>query len=222
MKGESPGARLWVTYFTDGTPATLEVGQTLKATWVVTPRGVAVTPTSARGLRVGLFDSSGGRRIRADGFSTGSGDGAPGAGIRGYMLNMNVATTFTVDTPMEWFERTAVTDANLMGSAAVFTRLGDAGPEGLLEKPAFVDDTAYTLELSATRVDETSVRLTAAWRGGGIDIAHSVVDVEDPTTAFDTFAIRPAGSAQAAAFWDTTQVKIEIIPASSPGVSGTP
>src|SRR6185436_1779755 len=68
-------SRLWITHFApSGGPATLAVGDTLKATLVFVPSNVTASSAS-RGMRIGLFNFSepGASQVTADGFSTGSG-----------------------------------------------------------------------------------------------------------------------------------------------------
>src|SRR6185503_6340317 len=84
-------SRLWITHFTPaGIPAELSLGDTLKASLVFTATNIATAPGTGRGLRIGLFNFSepGAARVSADGFSTGTGGGAPGANVTGYIVNM--------------------------------------------------------------------------------------------------------------------------------------
>src|SRR5262245_37056741 len=80
------GSALWLTYFTPCTGQGLNVGDSLVVTMNFNLASVAAQ-NSSRGVRIGLFDFSSGTRAAADGFSTGSGAGAPGAGVTGYLLN---------------------------------------------------------------------------------------------------------------------------------------
>lgn len=218
MTGAVPaGSVLWLTYYTAaGSPATLGLGQSLKMTAVFTPTGVAATNTS-RGLRLGLYDFSNGTRVAADGYSTGAGTGAPGAGVTGYMLNMNFGTAFGLDSPLQLMERTAVSSINLMGASGDYATLS-SGPAGNLNALAFVDGTPYTLEFSVTRTGADSADITTRFFGGGLDISHTATDASGAVLSFDAFAIRPAASAQVATSLAFSQFSVEVVP--EPSVYG--
>lgn len=206
-------SRLALTYFTDGAPASIGIGQSLVATWVVTPDNVIVSPSTTRGVRVGLFDSSNGSRYAADSFSTGGSTTPGGENYGGYVINMNFATTFTTGFPIEVFERTGGSNANLMGSSSVFTSLG-SGPAGagVSGEPAFMDGTQYTFQFIVKRTGVDSVDLTASWRGSGLNISHTESDVSGATLAFDTFAFRTDGQDASASIWDMANLKVELVP----------
>ena len=210
MTGAIPsGSVLWLTYYTAaGSPATLGLGQTLTTTIVFTPTGVGAENTS-RGLRIGLYDFSGGTRVAADGYSTGTGTGAPGAGVTGYMLNMNFGSTFGVDAPLQIMERTAVSSINLMGASGDYTTLS-SGPAGRLGSAAFADGTQYALEFSVTRTAADSVDITTRFFGGALDISHTATDSSGANFAFDTFAIRPTGSAAVATSFTFSQIGVGV------------
>ena len=206
------GSSLWAAFFTPaGSPASLAVGETLTARAVFTPAGVAANNTS-RGLRIGLYNfSDGGTRMSADGFSTGSGTGAPGANVQGYMLNMNFGTTFGVDTPLQIMERTAVSSINLMGASGDFTALS-SGPAGSLNATAFTSGVEYTLQFSVTRTGADSVDVTTRFTGDGLNLSHTATDAAGATLAFDAFAIRPAGSASVATSLVFREFDVTVVP----------
>lgn len=213
MTGAIPsGSVQWMTYYTAaGSPATLNVGDTLKATAIFTPNGVAALNAN-RGLRIGLFNfASGGTRVSANGYSTGAGTGAPGANVLGYMLNMNFGDSFGVDAPLQIMERTTTASINLMGASGDYTALS-SGPTGSLNDPAFSSGTQYTLEFSVTRTAVDSVDITTRFVGGLLDISHTATDASGATFAFDNFAIRPAGSAQGATSLVFSEFKVEVVP----------
>lgn len=203
----------WLTYYTAaGTPATLNVGDTLKATAMFTPAGVTAQNAN-RGLRIGLYNfASGGTRVSANGYSTGAGTGAPGANVLGYMLNLNFGSSFGVDTPLQIMERTVVGSINLMGASGDYTTLS-SGPAGSLSGSAFSSGTEYTFEFSVTRTAADSVNITTRFVGGALDISHTATDASGTTFAFDTFAIRPAASAQTASSFNFARLKVEVLPA---------
>jgi hypothetical protein len=124
---------------------------------------------------------------------------------------MNFGTTFGVDTPLQLLERTAISSINLMGTTADYTTLS-SGPAGSLNASAFADATQYTLEFLVTRTGTDSVDITTRFFGGSLDISHIATDSSGATFAFDTLAIRPAGSAQVATSLAFSQFSAEIIP----------
>lgn len=184
-------SRMWMTYFTStpASPVQLAVNETLRVTAEFTPSGVAAQ-NSNRGLRIGLFDYSGGTRIGADSFSTSGGNGA---GVTGYLLNMNFGQAIGVASPLEITKRVGTADANLMGSVPgtgpIYSSLG-AGPSLTLGDPMFVDGISYTLEFSITRTGLDAVDITTRFFGANLNIAHTVSDVAAANLTFDAFAIR--------------------------------
>jgi hypothetical protein len=205
-------SRLWITHFTPaGTPAELAMGETLKVTMVFSASQVTTNPGTARGLRIGLFNFSepGASRVSADGFSTGSGGGAPGTNVTGYMLNMNFAQSL-VNSPLQIMKRTDLATNNLMGALAVYSSLGTGG--GPAGAPGFSNDVPYTMELSVKRLD-TSVEITSKFSDtNGWSISHKVVDTSNPTLRFDGFALRPNSVADTAQSFTFTRFKVEQIP----------
>lgn len=206
-------SRLWITHFTPaGTPAELAMGDTLKVTLLFTAKEPGtVSPASSRGLRIGLFNFSepGASRVSGDGFSTGSGAGAPGANVMGYMLNMNFSQTL-INNPLQIMKRTDLATNNLMGALAVYSSLGTGG--GPAGAPGFSNDVPYTMELSVKRLD-TSVEITAKFSDtNGWSISHRVVDTSNPNFRFDGFAMRPNSVADTAQSFTFTRFKVEQIP----------
>jgi hypothetical protein len=207
-------SRLWITHFTPaGSPATLNLGDTLKLTLSFVPRNVTLSSTTSRGLRIGLFNFSepGAARVIADGFSTGAGAGAPGTNVTGYMLNMNFAQTNTINSPLEIMKRTDMTTNNLMGTTAAFQRVGATGG-GSVGNPGFSNDVPYTFEFSIRRMTEGSQITTTFADTNGWSMTHSVTDLFDPTFRFDGLAIRPNGVVDTADAFVFTRLKVETIP----------
>ncbi len=218
----SPGAmtgtatsssRMWMTYFAEpASPAQLAVGEALKVTLDFTLQNVVTTPATSRGLRIGLYNWSEASLARqsADSFSTsGLGDNATG-----YMLNMNVAQSFTTDNPIQLLERTDLANANLMGSTSQYTSLGSGG--GKTDDPAFTAGTPYTLELSIVRSAADSVDVSAAFSSSGWSATYKATDSSGAAFAFDTLAIRVNKSTDAAETFTFTRCNVEVVP--EPGV----
>lgn len=208
------GSALYLTYFTPSTAQTLNVGDKLQVTLSFNLNNVAAQNTS-RGLRIGLFDFSGGTRVAADTFSTGAGTGAPGANVLGYALNMNMGTTFGVAGPLQIMARTNTTSVNLMGASGDLFAIGGNGP-GLAGDPAFAASTPYTMIFSATRSSATSVDISTAFFGSGLAITNTVTDSTFNYTGFDAFAIRPAASTSGASMYNFTELKVEYLPVPEP------
>lgn len=208
-------SRLWLTHFTPpAAPAELlNVGDTFKATLVFSATNIATAPPTSRGLRVGLFNFSeaGATRVNADGFSTGSGGGAPGAAVTGYMLNLNFAQAFTINSPIEIMKRTDTSNINLMGTSAVFTRVGSTGG-GNLGTPGFSNDVTYTLEFTV-KLRGTSVDIGAKFSDtNGWSISHTVTDSMSPNLRFDGLAWRPNSAPDTADSFTFTRFKAETFP----------
>jgi hypothetical protein len=207
-------SRLWITHFTPaGSPAELNVGDTLKLTLNFIPRNVTVSSTTSRGLRIGLFNFSepGAARVIADGFSTGAGAGAPGTNVTGYMLNMNFAQTNTINAPLEIMKRIDMTTSNLMGATATFQRVGGTGG-GNIGNPGFSNDVPYTFEFSIRRL-EGAVQITTRFSDtNGWSNSHTVTDTVNPTFKFDGFAMRPNGVVDTADAFVFTRLQVETIP----------
>ena len=189
-----PGSSsLWLGYFTDSDagPVHLSVGRTLKITFPFTPNSFNAFTNNA-GLRIGLFDyHDGGTRLAADGAAAGGSRGN-GVGVRGYLLNLDWGTNFSVNSPVQLLARNFLTDDNLMGSIGDYTSFG-SGPAGggYIGAPAFQAGSSYTLVLTVARPDVNSVDFTAAITGGGTNWSHSITDTNFAYHRFDAFGIRP-------------------------------
>lgn len=214
---DGTGSVEWQTYFTPSAAQQLNVGDTLQVGVTMNFVGVNTGGAStSRGVRIGLYDFSGGTRLTADSYSTGSGTGAPGAGVTGYMLNMNMATTFDIDNPLQIMARSNPSDVNLMGTTGDYTSIGSGG--GLAGDPGFVDGTSYTLTFAVTRTSASSVDITTSWVGSGLNISTTQTDSTYNYTGFDAFALRPAGNASGASTWNFTEMKVDYIPVPEPSI----
>jgi hypothetical protein len=206
-------SRLWVGYFTEDplVPVDLAIGRAIKATVVFTPTNVA--PQNTGTLRFGMYCySDGGVRLSGDGFGGSAGNGAQ---VTGYMLSQNFGTSFGEDDPMNLLARTSLNDGNLMGSAAAYQSLG-TGPDGLLNSPAFLSETQYTLEFQITRMGQTAVNVDARIRGASLDISLHRVDSVYAYRRFDSFAIRANRTTDSAEQLNFTRFKVEVIEAAIP------
>jgi hypothetical protein len=209
--GENASSRLWISHFRpSGSPVELAVGDTLKGTLVFTASNVTAS-SSSQALRIGLFNFSepGAAQVTADGFSTGSGGGAPGTNVTGYMLNMNFGQTLS-SSPLRIYKRTDLATNNLLGALAVFTPLGSAG--GGSTGPGFRSGIPYTFELMLKRLEtglEISVRFTD---NDGWSITHTATDTSSLNVRFDGFALRPNNVVDTAHSFTFTRFKVEHVP----------
>lgn len=108
-----------------------------------------------------------------------------------------------------------------MGSAGFYRSLGQ-GPAGLLNAPAFVSDTEYTLEFTVARTSASLVDVTTTITGDG---ANWSLTVPDPTYAyhrFDAFGLRPNSLETTAESFNFTRFKVEVIeaPTAAPSFTG--
>jgi len=209
----SGSSRLWIGYFTDDTetnlPVHLDVGKSLKATWVW--NSTQIVPTAGN-LRVGLFDyADGGVRVAGDNF--GSGSAGNGVNVRGYVLTMDYAQTFGSDAPFSLRARTVLSSPNLLGSTGDFPVTLASGPTGLLNAPGFQDLTNYTLVLTVTRTAENAVDVSATITGGGSQWTISGTDNTYAYHRFDAFAIRPNSLETTAFDFEFVQFKVEVVEA---------
>lgn len=206
-------SRSWWTYFTTNAaaPVPLAEGETLRATLVFTLDAVAAQNTS-RGMRIGLFDFSGGTRTTADGSSP------AGAGVAGYVLNLNMGTTFGVAGPVSIRKRTTLTSTDLMGSAGDFTTLPEGDGGGSTGSPGFVSGSPHTVVWTFNRT-AAGLEITAAFsRADGWSVTHTATDPAPASLlAFDGFALRPASSTQSAGTFLFSRLLVEKLNAIPPG-----
>jgi len=215
---QSGASSLWLGYYTDTNqpPVHLAVGKALKITLPFTPSGYA-SHTNNSSVRIGLLDYfDGGVRILADGAAAGGSRGN-GAGVRGYMFNLDFGPTFSVNSPLQWLARNILSDDNLLGSIADFDSFG-SGPAGggFNGAPAFQAGTSYVMELTVARTDVNTVDLTASITGGGTNWTHSVTDTNYAYHRFDAIALRPNSLETSADSITFPDFKVEVLNATIP------
>lgn len=206
---------LWLGYFTETNtpPVHLGVGRSIRVTLPFTPSSYGAHTNNA-GLRIGLFDyADSGNRITTDG-STAAGSAGAGFGVRGYMLNLDFGSTFSVNSPLQLLVRNQLGDNNLMGTVNLYESLG-SGPAGggYSNAPAFQAGTQYTLQFTVTRTGENSVNVTAAIAGGGTNWSHSVTETNFAYHRFDAMAIRPNSVETSADSFSFSEFIVEVIAA---------
>jgi pectate lyase len=206
-------AILGVSYFTTNasSPASLNVGDTLLATITFTFNGVAPL-NSSQGFRIGLFDF-GSNRVSAD-FSSSS---SQGANVPGYALFQTMGVVFNNATPMDIRKRTTLTDTSLLGTSGDWTSL-TTGPGNTNGFSGFTSGTQYTLQLSLQRTDVNSMLVTETWLNlaNGATLSTSVTDTGATNFNFDGLAIRPQTAATSSTNIVFNEVRVELVPASTP------
>lgn len=195
MTGAMDGSsRIWLTHFTRESAYTLAVGETLQVEWDFTPVNIN-SGNDNRGFRFGLFDYSDGSRVVGDGISS---SGANGAGVTGYLINMNFSPTVGVDNPLEIRRRMGDMPAhsandNLMGSvpaSGLFSNiLGNGG--GSFGDPYLQSGERYRLLFTVERLEDRNRIEVRISDNNGWQIAISGEDTTAPVHSFDTVAIRP-------------------------------
>ncbi len=162
---------------------TLNVNESLIATYTFsTPATIGMT-TGAAVFRVGLFDTLG--RAGLDG-DVASSSASPNAlygyyatntpGLPGYMMDMDIGTG-TEDLNFRQHDTAVNVPAEtptgrLLGTPTGFTSISPSGPDGAY---AFAPNTTYTGSLKVERINATEMRLTGTL-GSAI---HSVTDTFD-------------------------------------------
>jgi hypothetical protein len=161
------------------------VGDKIVATYTFTTP--ATVGTGSGVFKVGLFDTLGRAGLDADvsasstspnavyGWGTGATPPGPGtAGLPGYMLDMDVATT-TASNDFSFREHDTGTvnpTGRLMGTTAAFTQLSPTGPDGAF---SFAPNTTYTGSFSISRATATQMDLTATLGTA----THTITDTFD-------------------------------------------
>ena len=206
-------SRLWITHFTPaGMPVELADGETLKVSVAFSVVNVTTSPTTSRGLRIGLFNFSetGAARVTGDGFSTGSGGGAPGTNVTGYILNQNFGERFTINSPIQLMKRTDTANVNLMGASAVFTALSSGG--GNTGDLGFRNGVPYLLEFSVKRLGSSAGITCRFSDNAGWSIQHTAVDSSSANFRFDGLAFRPNSVVDTADAFLFSRCRAETIP----------
>jgi hypothetical protein len=194
----------WWTYFTSNAaaPVRLAVGDQLRITLRFTIGGIA-SSNNNRGLRLGLFNSSGGTRTLLDGANP------SGIGHTGYMLNMNFGSVAGLSSPLQFLERTNISSANLISTVNDYTVLGQGGPA--VGSAGFSNGLPYTLVFTALR-NAGSVSLTTAFSStNGWSESYSAIDNSATNADFDMFVFRPAAQPQTATNFTFTEIKVELV-----------
>lgn len=212
---DGSGSVMWLTYL-DTAATTLGVGDTFQLTLDFNVNGVAAQNPN-RGVRIGLFDFTGGTRVTSDTFSTGSGTGAPGAGVEGYMLNLNVGSTFGAAGPIQVNVRTNIPSVSLEGTSADFSAVPGTA-NGAIGDPGLSNNVPYVLTFSVTRTGASTAQINASIVGANLDVTNQAIDSTFAHFAFDNLAVRPNGNATGAGTWNFTEVRADLLSVPEPSV----
>jgi hypothetical protein len=211
LRGRPPtGSATWQTYFApQGSPVTLgSTGNKLKVTWVFTPTGVNGGNTS-QGFNLAVAMTP----VQA----TTDGSFANQA-FKSYAMWMNMGTTLGNANPFQLREWSLAGSGSLLGSSANYTSLANGVASGA---PGYTGGTTYTYEMTLTR-NGAGMDIVSTMTGGTLNTTGiatiSFTDTTANTFTFDTFMVRPSGSASAASQFDTTLFKVEFIPEPSTAV----
>lgn len=197
----STGSSSWTTYFTpEASPVTLaNAGDSLRVTWVFTPRTVNAGNTS-QDFRLAVVDSPAASRLAAN--------GAPGSGTyTGYGMFMNMGPTLGNSNPFQLREHD--------GNGALLSGSGDwlALANGVATNATgYASDTQYTYVMTLTRNASSGLDIVSTMSGGSIGGAGTAtVSSTDatPSFTFDTFTLRPSSASGTAAQFDTSLFRVE-------------
>lgn len=213
------GSTSWQTYYTpEATPITLiNLGDSMKLTWVFTPSGVAndAAGNTGQNFRLAVVDSPSANRLTTD-----VAPGAPSGGnYNGYAMFMNMDQTLRRSTPFELRERGSGTAA-FLGTSADWIALGDNGGTG---DPGYASGTQYTYTFTLTRNALNGLDVVSRMEGTGLGpggqgfLEVNLTDATPSSFSYDMFGIRPSGSATSATSFDTTSFQVEFTQAPEPG-----
>ena len=201
--------KLW-TYFTDKNPVSLRVGEKLIARVTFIPRE-ALSETSSRSFRIGLFRDATSPRVERDVNSDAGGDDAPWADAQGYAVQVLVTGgEYTSTKPFDLGKRTNLEGRSLLGTSGEYAKVSGGQPVALkLGKE-------YTVTLQVHRVAEAEIELTADYRRGDERLAEWTVTDDgnylgpDPIyDKFDMLYIRISNNTETADRFDFTNFKVE-------------
>ena len=205
--------KIW-TYFTDKDPVTLRVGEKLTASVSFIPRG-ALSESTSRSFRVGLFHDATNPRVDTDVNSDAGGDEAPWTDANGYAVQvLMTGGEYSGTKPFDLGKRTNLESQSLLGTSGDYTKVSGGEPVALeLDKQ-------YTVTLQIHRVAEAQIDLTSDYRQG--DQILSTWTVTDDRNylgtdaiydKFDLLYIRISNNTTTADRIDFTSFKVELGPA---------
>lgn len=196
------GSLTFLTYYApQGSPLTLvNPGDNLLITWVFTPQNVNAANTSQGfNLAVALTPT----QATADGsFASQS--------FKSYAMFMNMAQTLGNANPFQLREWSAAGAGSLLGTSGNYTSLANGATSG---NTGFASGTSYTYTMSLTLNVSGGLDIVSTMTGGSLNNAGfetiSFSDSTPNTLGFDTFEVRPSGSASAGTEIDTTHFEVD-------------
>lgn len=214
---QGTGSQRLATYFApNGSPVQLAVGDKLVASIDFIPKG-AMTDTTSRNFRVGLFHDPTNNQISADGFNDGGGSGNPWADARGYAAFIPLTTGPTnVAAPFQINKRTVVdgSQTSLMGAGGAYATT-TAGGTPIAESL----NTLYTLRFKVDKISATQTDITTSLlQGAAVLSSHTVSDdgttfgAPAPYDTFDLLAFRFSSAAGTADVLEFRNFRVEIVP----------
>jgi hypothetical protein len=150
----------WTTYFTpEGSEINLtNPGDTLKLTWVFTPRGVNASNTS-QNFRIALVDSPSAARITENG-------SPDSAAYTGYGIFANMGETLGNSNPFRLMER-ADDNGAILSSSGEWSGLGTTG--ATQNNHGYDSGTAYTFMMTLMRTAAGELQIDTSMTGGTLD-----------------------------------------------------
>jgi hypothetical protein len=204
VMGIPTGSGSFTTYFApEATPVNLaNAGDNLTITWVFTTGTIGANNTS-QNFRLAVVDTSAAARISTD--VPPVNDAFPG-----YAMFMNMGTTLGNSSPFRLFERN-VASGDLLSSSGNWVALGTTGAAN--GAPGYANNTQYTYTMSLTRNVANGLDIVSTMVGGNLNTSGtasvSFTDTTPNSFIYDTFAIRPSGSASTADSFDTTLFRVD-------------
>jgi len=204
--------KIW-TYFTDKGPITLKPGQKLTASVSFIPRG-ALSESTSRSLRIGLFHDATSPRVEKDVNNDGGGPDAPWTDAKGYAVQALVTGgEYSSTKPFDLGKRINLESKSLLGTSGDYSKVSGGDPVALAL------DKEYTITLDVDRVSESQTDVTVGyWQDKKQLSTWSVSDDGDylgtdpPYDKFDLLFIRLANNNTIADKIDFTNIKVELLP----------
>lgn len=179
------GSEGFWSYFTDGAPVTLDVGDKLSVSSTFTLQGFQA---NGQDLRFGLFDSKGTRNTAN---TTGGLNSPVFTDDTGYATSFFPSGT---GNPFVPYRRTTVPgETGILNSFANFSALPGSGAT---TRQTLTNGTPYTFTFTVERLSATDTRLTVSVTGGTLSNLNytAIESAAVPNTTFDMFAFRIGGS----------------------------
>jgi hypothetical protein len=207
MTAAIPGGSLtFLTYFApDGTPVNLaNTGDELKITWTFTPLGLNANNTS-QAFNFGTVDTPTAALVSADGFSVAS------AQYYGYAMYSNMGRTLGNANPFQ-LRKWGGSSSDFLAHQGNWTGLINGATSG---NHGYDNNTAYTYVETLTRNASGGIDIVSTMTGGTLNgtgtATVSYTDASPAAYTFDTFCVRPSGSASAATTIGSSLFEVEFI-----------